>query len=173
MNVADLSGNVYGELIVLGKDKVGPLWKTKCSCGATRSFPHYGLRIGKHKTCGSRICLKKIKSIDPKQAVINLFIHYVKKSAKYRGIKFLLKNSDVESFIFNHCYYCGAEPSLNSYGSKHGIKINGLDRIDSKKDYYIQNIRTCCTICNKLKLELNESDFFLKIKTICEIHNKI
>ena len=45
------------------------------------------------------------------------------------------------------CYKCGIE------------KSNGVDRVDSSKDYTLENSMPCCEICNKMKKDLMTDDF--------------
>ena len=41
-----------------------------------------------------------------------------------------------------------------------------MDRIDSNKGYEIDNVRPCCWSCNYMKNNLNENEFYDKIKKI-------
>ena len=60
-------------------------------------------------------------------------------------------------FIKANCYYCGSK--VQSTGS-------GLDRIDSTKDYTINNVVTCCHTCNWMKRSMSVTDFLNHIKKI-------
>lgn len=77
------------------------------------------------------------------------------KGAKVRKIHWLLTNEEFKSFWGKRCSYCGDE-----------IKTIGIDRIDNKKPYELNNCRPCCTICNKMKMNLSESDFLNMVKKI-------
>jgi len=59
------------------------------------------------------------------------------------------------------CYYCNGP--LNSTGS-------GLDRIDSSKGYLIDNVVKCCKICNQMKNDLGQLEFFEHINSIYAKH---
>lgn len=52
------------------------------------------------------------------------------------------------------CYYCGSTLNI------------GVDRIDSKEGYTIENSRPCCTKCNMMKYVHSEEDFINHIKKI-------
>lgn len=78
-----------------------------------------------------------------------------KRSAEQRDINWLLTESEFESFWKKPCSYCGDE-----------IETIGIDRVDSKKSYEINNCKSCCTDCNKMKLDLSEEYFLNLIKRI-------
>ena len=59
------------------------------------------------------------------------------------------------------CYYCGEKPtqikkSTNNTGD---FIYNGIDRIDSKKGYIINNVVPCCRKCNVAKSDMKLSEF--------------
>lgn len=45
------------------------------------------------------------------------------------------------------CYLCGRQPAL------------GIDRLDSFKDYTVDNVKSCCTRCNYMKKDLTPQAF--------------
>ena len=49
------------------------------------------------------------------------------------------------------------------------ITYSGIDRIDSKEGYNINNCVPCCKICNMMKNNLSIDMFLSKIK---QIHNR-
>lgn len=57
------------------------------------------------------------------------------------------------------CSYCGSN-----------IKTIGLDRVDSKNGYGLNNLITCCLPCNRTKMDLTQKDFLNKVK---QIHNNL
>lgn len=61
-------------------------------------------------------------------------------NAKKRQILFALTPEEYVNIINNNCYLCGIKYDLP-----------GLDRIDSNKDYTIDNVKACCSNCNYLK----------------------
>lgn len=55
----DLTGNVYGELTVLGyshndPDTRSPLWLCRCSCRVEKAIHGYALEHGHYKSCGCK-----------------------------------------------------------------------------------------------------------------------
>jgi hypothetical protein len=80
-----------------------------------------------------------------------------------------------------NCYYCGLGPStiynyMNYYGRpvsdiqklNGAFTYNGLDRTDSSKGHTIDNIVPCCWVCNCMKNDLSEEEFYAHIE---RIHN--
>jgi hypothetical protein len=77
--------------------------------------------------------------------------------AKIRNIKFDITYDEFSTFWQQPCSYCGGE-----------IKTVGLDRVDSNKGYFIDNVVSCCITCNKMKMALSSNDFINHIKKILE-----
>ena len=69
-------------------------------------------------------------------------------SAKDRGFIWDLTFEQFKTFWQKPCYYCGSE-----------IKTIGLDRIDNSKGYKIDNVVSCCMICNLMKRGLSKDIF--------------
>lgn len=44
--------------------------------------------------------------------------------------------------------------------------VNGIDRVDSKIGYYIDNCVTCCTMCNYMKQAHSKESFLEQVKKI-------
>lgn len=89
--------------------------------------------------------------------------------------KEIINNLSFEDFKLltsQNCYYCNEEPKTclrfkhRKYLNTTEIKINGIDRINSNIGYSIENCVSCCTICNKMKSDLEQSEFYLKIEKI-------
>lgn len=72
---------------------------------------------------------------------IERHIHIYKNNARRRNIQFNLKEEDFIKIISDNCYYCGSP------------QANGIDRVDSNKDYILENCVPCCEFCNKMKLD--------------------
>lgn len=81
--------------------------------------------------------------------------HQYLKTAKKRKRTFLLTKDECNEFYNTNCFYCGE-------------KYEGLrmDRIDSNKGYEKGNVRPCCWSCNFMKNNLDEEEFYSKIKKI-------
>ena len=57
------------------------------------------------------------------------------------------------------CFYCNTD-----------IQTIGLDRVDNFKGYTIDNIVSCCTDCNTMKMSKNKNEFIQKCITISNLH---
>ena len=82
------------------------------------------------------------------------YIVYMR-GAKNRQLDFQLSFSQFYKIVQDKCYYC-SEPLDND-------KINGIDRVNSKKGYFIDNIVPCCTICNRMKWNFSFEEFKTQI----------
>jgi hypothetical protein len=91
---------------------------------------------------------------------INGQFHQYKKRAKKSNIKFELIERDCTPFFETNCVYCGG-------------KINGLgiDRVDNKLGYILNNIVPCCSKCNFMKHTMNKDEFIQHIKQIINYLN--
>jgi hypothetical protein len=68
--------------------------------------------------------------------------------AKKRGLAFRLTLKQFAQFWKKPCTYCGS-----------AINTVGLDRINSARGYFLDNVAPCCTICNRMKLDYTVSNF--------------
>lgn len=74
------------------------------------------------------------------------------RGAKQRNIEWKLTDDQFKSFWDKSCYYCGEQ-----------IKGVGIDRLNSDKDYVIDNCVSCCFKCNKIKMELSYNEFLERV----------
>jgi hypothetical protein len=81
---------------------------------------------------------------------------------KERNLQFLISQSHYETLINGECYLCGINPMEGHR--------NGIDRYDSNGDYTIDNCRTCCGHCNRMKRDYLYDDFIRKCIQI-KAHN--
>ncbi len=77
----------------------------------------------------------KIMSMDSQYNVYKI-------SAATKQLEFKLTKEEYTILVKMHCYYCGI---LQEKG------FNGIDRLDSGKDYIKDNCVSCCTMCNMMK----------------------
>lgn len=78
-----------------------------------------------------------------------------KRQANRRKIKWELTYDDFMTFWQKPCSYCGKE-----------IETIGLDRINSRKCYRIDNICACCGWCNTMKLNHTTDELVTQCKRI-------
>lgn len=179
----NLKGKRFGRLFVvesLGRRnliknksrKTEPIWSCLCDCGKTTIKSTHALLHGT-KSCG---CLQREagskngkKKIKPETFLRRFFRRY-RDSAKRRDLIFDLSLSEFEGLVKAPCYLCGAEPQPKAlcrakYYHKE-ILFNGIDRINNKLGYTLENTRPCCTRCNKMKLDLSYSEFIEHLKKV-------
>ena len=182
-NTIDLTGKRFGKLLVKGqileRGNRGQIkWECLCDCGNKHITSGESIRSGKSKSCG---CLRKEappnKLKDRKMAVWKqLYNSTILKRNKKWGISGDLSLDDFIFFSKEPCYYCGLENSnlaqdrrgwnKNKQISDTKIKFNGIDRIDSSKGYWADNVVTCCKYCNTAKNTMSEKDFYKFIQRI-------
>lgn len=75
---------------------------------------------------------------------------YVKyrSGARSRDIDFNISFEDFMEFWQQPCAYCGSD-----------IETVGLDRMNGKVGYDKNNIIPCCSVCNKMKMNLTVNEF--------------
>lgn len=76
-----------------------------------------------------------------------------RRDARKRNREFNLTKEQVKELIFAACHYCGRERA-NRGAVDHLQRIttyNGIDRMDSSKGHYPENVVTCCQDCNRAK----------------------
>jgi hypothetical protein len=81
------------------------------------------------------------------------FVKSYKKGADKRELEFELTNDDIRELINGNCYYCGQKPDP--------LKKIGIDRKNNDIGYLIDNVVSCCKMCNMMK-HIVESDIFIK-----------
>jgi hypothetical protein len=182
--IKDLTGLRFGRLLVLKylgrklySNNYEHYWECLCDCGNTVEKYSRALLHDKTKSCG---CIQKELASNNKKLTmnnekyINRFFGIYKWSAKKHKREFSLSLKDFNELITSNCYYCGSPPKeRNMCRSKYyefKISLNGLDRIDSKLGYTINNVRPCCETCNRMKLDLDEEEFY---STIAKIYKNL
>jgi hypothetical protein len=83
-----------------------------------------------------------------------------KNNAKHRKIEWSLTKDEFAEMWNLDCYYCGQE-----------IPLIGVDRVDSSMGYVKNNVVSCCSLCNVIKMDLSYEDFLTQAKRIYEYSN--
>jgi hypothetical protein len=140
-------------------------WKCKCACGNTKIVAGYHLKNGDTKSCG---CLKIYKHPEGMTGLNTLYRTY-KRNALKNNRTFSLTIEEFKEITSKDCFYCGIKPSTVAktiWDIKDKNKLNhtvynynGIDRIDSTKDYEKTNIVPCCKWCNIAKSNKTVSEF--------------
>lgn len=126
----------------------------RCDCG------HEGWYfISNLSSHGSKKCSKcRVQSPSHKTFVS------VVNTANRRGIKWELSEEEWLEVSSKNCQYCGCPPSNLIAG--YGYKYNGIDRIDSTKHYFIENVVPACKICNRAKSDMDKEEFYSWVKRV-------
>ncbi len=82
-----------------------------------------------------------------------------KSSAKARGHSFNLSKKQFHMFFGKNCFYCGEK-----------IEFVGIDRFDNEMGYDLDNCVPCCSVCNKMKLNIEYEKFIQKCKQIVSVY---
>jgi len=139
-------------------------WLCKCDCGKEKIVQGNNLTAGKTKCCG---CLRYNKLKLGLSNMRSSILEY-KRGAKIRGYNYKLTEEQFKELTQRDCYYCGTKPKniRNQKGSNGGYIYNGIDRIDSSKDYTIDNVVPCCKMCNIAKHNYTLEEFKDWIKKV-------
>lgn len=168
-------GKKYGRLTVMGGGHVQKekrkymMWDVKCDCGIEYTVNSNAIVSGKTISCGCY--LKEIVSKPFGVAYGNYFYKKYIKGANKRGFSFELKRDQFDKITSQDCFYCGEEPRIypREFQYINGrTPLNGIDRIDNKIGYTLENSVACCTKCNTMKMTLGVEEFLSHIE---KIHN--
>ena len=80
--------------------------------------------------------------------------------AKRRGIEWGFAPEDLHEFYDAPCHYCGGEV----------VQRLGLDRVDNNKGYVPGNVVQCCAMCNRMKSDHPEDEWFALMRKILAHH---
>lgn len=106
---------------------------------------------------------------EPEMSGLRLMYSYYKKNARVKGLVFNILFEEFRKIVKRDCVYCGSPPAnivkavcketsaeTIAFGS---ATVNGIDRIDSKIGYEVDNVQPCCKRCNYMKWTLTEKEF--------------
>lgn len=173
-------GDDSGSLSVLrfdysGKNKV---LIALCKCGKERSFWKQSA-FGRQKSCGCGIDCNGITA--KQRRSWNLRLQGYKNGAKKRNYCWELSTLDFIKIASQDCYFCGEPakewecfsnaPSIrkdspNSDKDLYVIKITGIDRLNNKIGYTLENCVPCCVYCNRAKSDLSLDDFIARTERL-------
>ena len=170
-----LVGKQYGRLLVVKKlDEVdgsrGRHYLCLCECGQEKSISSTSLRTGT-KSCGCLAVDRGVAKLSRGEAAFNQLYAYYKWYASKRNLTFNLTSSDFHDLTKKNCTYCGASPHQvrRLKGGNGEYKYNGIDRVDSKRGYALENCVPCCGVCNSMKSDMAVSDFLDHVARIARM----
>ena len=176
-SLIDLTGMKFERMTVIRRNGIRrdglAAWLCRCDCGNEKIVVGVDLRKGKVKSC--RCYHRDIVSLPEGVAASNeLFLMY-KQSAKKMKREFNIPRELFDKLITSDCYYCGKppyqvfrKPNERVY-RRDSIVHCGLDRFDNNRGYDVDNVVSCCWICNRAKNNLSGEEF---IKASINIANK-
>lgn len=96
-----------------------------------------------------------------------------KGNAVSRSLEFSLSREQFDNIISKNCIYCGMSPQDQSYLSKSTKKYDkfyasGIDRLNNKLGYTLENCVPCCSKCNMMKKAMSCDEFLQHITSIFE-----
>jgi hypothetical protein len=97
-------------------------------------------------------------SEEKKTKLDKYLVSYIQ-GAQSRNIAFELTKEVFNSLVNMSCYYCG------TYNES---EVIGIDRLDSDKNYTVDNCVPCCKICNFMKGALTKYTFISQAHKIAE-----
>jgi hypothetical protein len=108
----------------------------------------------------------KRRGSDPWMAEMNTHVYRIgwdrehKESAKHKIWSLTL--DQYKKLATSPCHYCGRDPATKPTTrilQSMGVFRNGLDRVDNKKGYFLDNVVPCCESCNREKGKQKYCDF--------------
>lgn len=95
----------------------------------------------------------------------DLYSSYAR-GANNRGLSFKLTIDEFKSFIDKDCHYCGVPPSSVRKRKGGTLIYNGIDRMDPKIGYVLDNCVPCCSKCNYMKSDMTKEEFMSQVAAI-------
>lgn len=181
----DLTGRVFGRLTVISraprpahtKPTYGACWLCKCSCGNEKVISSSNLRSGRATSC--RCYHRELLSKPPGVAAFNAVLSTTRAAARRRNLEWSLTDEQLHELLKSNCHYCGSSPENGGYKSKRTRMLhNGIDRVNNKIGYTIDNSVSCCHTCNRAKSNMSVEDFHnwiarLVMYTMQQVHNSV
>lgn len=152
---------------------VGMFWMARCDCGELKEVRGSEAKKGYVKTCGKceyhsqllkNAASKSAQTKDPQQPEKELYKRYVYGALK-RNLEWKLTVEEFVNIIKQNCSYCGNSPRDYSRALRKGkgktykLVANGIDRINNKIGYTLNNSTACCSTCNRMKGTMDLLEF--------------
>ena len=145
------------------------IWKCKCDCGSICYSVAYEVRGGYKKSCG---CFHKLSGKNSHnwkgygEIGAHIFTSF-KRSAKVRNIPFFVTIEQIWDLFLKQNRKCALSGLEIKFPISHKDDITAsLDRIDSSKDYTLNNIQWVHKDINIMKQDTPEDKFIKYCETI-------
>lgn len=95
-------------------------------------------------------------------------VRQTRRHAISAGREFNLTVDECYDLFSKNCHYCGASPSnvAKHPGNNGNFIYNGIDRMNNRLGYSIDNVVTCCKICNRAKNNMGYDEFILYLNNL-------
>ena len=87
---------------------------------------------------------------EPNKLEKSLYRSYLRNCQK-RNVFFGLSMEEFLEIIYKLCAYCDKPPSQGLSGYNNYSKFTGIDRVNPKWGYTLENVAPCCVDCNAMK----------------------
>jgi 5-methylcytosine-specific restriction endonuclease McrA len=142
------------------------LLEVVCDCGATAKKPPTDL-LRSEGCIACRPHPPGRASQTNYSSIMNRHYERYRLNAANRGYDFALSREEFSELVAKSCFYCNSSPDERTY-KKNSAPLGGIDRVNNRMGYTIENSRPCCSTCNRAKGTLKEDDFLRMAKMIYE-----
>jgi 5-methylcytosine-specific restriction endonuclease McrA len=157
-------GDKFNRLTAIEYDHTGKhnrrYFKFRCDCGNETMVTAEAVISGNTKSCG---CLsRESKAATALPGCLGAMRQVILQNYKRQGKHdWTLTEDEYYKISQMNCHYCGDPPSQIKRGKGSGLDFvyNGLDRIDSRKPYILNNVVPCCKKCNVAKNNMTINEF--------------
>lgn len=184
MKSINIIGIKFNRLTVVkqsGKIRNEITWECLCDCGKTVFVTRNKLVKQKIKSCG---CLNNEMRRLRTNKMTKARQKYSPQEASAKRIwngRYNDGDISFEKFLelsSQNCHYCNSPPTnkynestsdkrRSSHAKEKGLFIyNGLDRIDQSLPHHLDNVVSCCKICNMAKRDMSRDAFIELINKI-------
>jgi len=172
----DISDKVYNRLTCLKRlpPENGTAYGLfRCVCGKEIKANVYAVTHNKIKSCG---CLrsevqkgrKRRPYLPAEHVALTLAFNAVRQGARHRGLPFELTRKQFGKIVALSCSYCDAPPSNKWKFRDKEYAYSGIDRLDNRLGYTVDNAVPCCAQCNRAKGTLDLEEFVDWIRKVHE-----
>lgn len=175
-NRLDIVNNRFGDLIAIEpirRDGSNIIWKCKCDCGNETECSSSRLRQGRKKSCGCHKRGEKHYHWSGHKNISGYYWRALRDGAKNRQIKFDITIKDGWDLFEKQNRKCALTNidiwfDRNDEGIKQREQTASLDRINSDKDYTIDNIQWVHKNVNIMKMSMSQNDIIYWARKISE-----